>query len=243
MNSTATNGEAKTAFPPFGDNYIRIDSAQTLSVSLIQAVTGLCDQAEDAPGEAVLVLHVVGRERADNDGAWPGEVGIQLVSKWERALRRFERADVATIAIAEGPCRGPALNVLLAADYRIGTSSLRLSLTSGGDVVWPGMAVHRLANQIGVARAKQLVLFGMEVDAERAREIGLVDEITADPAASVAAVAELAAGLTGAELAIRRRLLLDAATTGFDESLGAHLAACDRTLRRVHARGDAGRLP
>ena len=36
---------------------------------------------------------------------------------------------------------------------------------------------------------------------------------------------------TGRELAIRRRLLLDATTTSYEDALGAHLAACDRAVR------------
>jgi len=37
----------------------------------------------------------------------------------------------------------------------------------------------------------------------------------------------------GRELSIRRRLLLEAASTSFEDALGAHLAACDRALRRA----------
>jgi|SRR5882757_1224407 len=43
-----------------------------------------------------------------------------------------------------------------------------------------------------------------------------------------------AAGLrSGREPAIRRQLMYDAATTSFEEALGAHLAACDRMLRQA----------
>jgi isomerase DpgB len=46
---------------------------------------------------------------------------------------------------------------------------------------------------------------------------------------------ELAAAAGGAELAIRRQLVLEAATTTFEDALGMHLAACDRALRRAAA--------
>ncbi|QUQ65304.1 enoyl-CoA-hydratase DpgB [Kutzneria sp. CA-103260] len=213
------------------DGYLRIDSAQPLSGSLVRAVNDLCDRAEDADRDLVLVLHVIGRHAITSDRSWPGEVGIDLVSKWERALRRLERLNAVTIAVAERTCWGPTLNVLLAADYRIGAPDLRLSIAGGERELWPGMAVHRLANQIGVARSRQMVLFGVQVTAARAWEIGLLDDVTDDLAAAVSAAADLAGGLTGAELAIRRRLLLDAANSSFEDSLGAHLAACDRTLR------------
>jgi isomerase DpgB len=53
-----------------------------------------------------------------------------------------------------------------------------------------------------------------------------------EPGAAVAAIARQAAGITGTELAIRRQLFLDAGHTRFEDALGSHLAACDRTLRR-----------
>jgi isomerase DpgB len=34
-------------------------------------------------------------------------------------------------------------------------------------------------------------------------------------------------------MAIRRRLMLDAATAAFEDALGRHLAACDRALRQT----------
>ena len=44
---------------------------------------------------------------------------------------------------------------------------------------------------------------------------------------------EMAAAVEGAELAIRRQLMLEAPTATFEDALGVHLAACDRSLRRL----------
>jgi isomerase DpgB len=44
---------------------------------------------------------------------------------------------------------------------------------------------------------------------------------------------EVAAAAVGAELAIRRQLVLEAPATTFEDALGTHLAACDRALRRA----------
>jgi isomerase DpgB len=43
----------------------------------------------------------------------------------------------------------------------------------------------------------------------------------------------VASAAPGAELAIRRQLMLEAMTTTFEDALGTHLAACDRALRSV----------
>ena len=100
---------------------------------------------------------------------------------------------------------------------------------------WPGMALHRLAQQTaGTAAIRRAVLFGTPLDAAQALALHLVDEVTDDAASSVAA--ELTAVFAGSELAIRRQLLLDGRTAPFEEALGAHLAACDRALRRTTAK-------
>jgi isomerase DpgB len=39
-------------------------------------------------------------------------------------------------------------------------------------------------------------------------------------------------GSAMSELAVRRRLLLEAPSATFEDALGAHLAACDRLMRR-----------
>ncbi|MFI2612169.1 enoyl-CoA-hydratase DpgB [Kitasatospora sp. NPDC018619] len=213
--------------------HVLVDCSQPLTEQLIGQVVEVCDELEDADRATFAVLHVEGAPGV-REQAWPGEVGIHLVNKWERALRRLERAPAAVVAVVAGECAGPALDLLLAADHRIATADTRLSPAVTDGRLWPGMAVHRLVQQLGVARARRLVLFGAEVGAAEGAELGLFDRVVEDRAAVGAVVEDVAArlgGLVGGELAIRRRLLLDATTTSFEESLGAHLAACDRTLR------------
>jgi isomerase DpgB len=211
---------------------LTIDSSAELSASLVQSVADTCARVEEADGKTVVVLRTTGA----GEGAWPGAVGIHLVSKWEQALRRLERAPAAIIAVAEHRLTGPALEASLIADYRIGTADLAVGMPARDGSLWPGMALHRLAQQLGVARTRQLALLGVTVSAEDALRIGLIDEIAADGtdlAETVARTLKLVSGLAGSELAMRRRLLLDAVTTSFEESLGAHLSACDRTLGRA----------
>ncbi|MFB7124359.1 enoyl-CoA hydratase/isomerase family protein [Kitasatospora xanthocidica] len=217
--------------------HVLIDCSAPLTEQLIGQVVEVCDELEDADRATFAVLHVEGTAGV-REQAWPGEVGIHLVNKWERALRRLERVPAGVLAVAAGECAGPALDLLLAADHRIATADTRLSPAVTAGRLWPGMAVHRLVQQLGVARARRLVLFGTEVTAAEGAELGLFDRVVEDRAGVAAAVESAGAllgGLVGGELAIRRRLLLDATTTSFEESLGAHLAACDRTLRNQSA--------
>jgi isomerase DpgB len=62
----------------------------------------------------------------------------------------------------------------------------------------------------------------------------LIDELTIDTPGALAAAEDLARAVPGVELAIRRQLMQDAPAVSFEDALGAHLAACDRALRRSH---------
>lgn len=210
------------------DLVMRIDGRQPLSAGSVAALSAFCDRVEDQPAGAA-VIHVTGAPEAD----WTDGLGVQLVNKWERTLRRLERLGTATVAVADGDCGGAALEALLATDYRIATGTLRLVVPAESGAAWPGMALYRLANQAGVARTRRTVLFGTPVPAAEALELHLVDEIVADRAAGLVRAAEIARRYAGPELAIRRQLMLDATTISFEEALGSHLAACDRVLRRT----------
>src|SRR5256885_10414311 len=96
------------AVPRLGDNtggYLRIDTAQELSTSMVDSLNGLCDRVEDGSGDSVVVLYL--HDATDNlDRAWPGKVGIHTVNRWERALRRVRPLDAGAIAGARGGCCG-----------------------------------------------------------------------------------------------------------------------------------------
>ncbi|MFF3641294.1 enoyl-CoA-hydratase DpgB [Streptomyces sp. NPDC002564] len=219
---------------------LELDGTEPLSATAVKAVGGLCDRAEDRAGtrteggppgpagRSAVAFRVSG---APADG-WSTGLDVMLVTKWERALRRLERLPLVTVAVARGDCGGTALETFLAADVRVAAPGTRLLLPRGATAPWPGMAAYRLVRLAGTARIRRAVLFGHPIEAAEALAFGVVDELTDDPAAVVAATAGLAGTVPGKEVAIRRQLMFDAATTGFEDALGAHLAACDRALRQ-----------
>ncbi|TXS41868.1 enoyl-CoA-hydratase DpgB [Streptomyces sp. OR43] len=218
-----------------GDHVLlRVDGRQTISAEIVAAVAAACDQAEDQDGRATVVVQVSGSP----EGPRARDLTVSLVNKWEQVLRRLERLPAATIAVATGDCGGLALDAFLAADYRIATRSARLTVPVEDGVTWPGMALFRLAKHgSNAAVIRRAVLFGTPVEAADGLALNLVDEVVDDPAKAVAVAVERSGAVAGTELAIRRQLLLDAPTTSFEEALGVHLAACDRTLRRAAAAG------
>ncbi|MFD6451164.1 MULTISPECIES: enoyl-CoA-hydratase DpgB [unclassified Nocardia] len=210
-----------------------------LAPELTASVLAAAVRAEDASaagGECAVVLRIGGAAPGARF-AWPGPVSVGDVNKWEGALRRLEQVPAPVIALVDGDAYGPAAELLLVADYRIMAAGTVFELAASDGGVWPAMAVYRLAGQAGGGPARELAVLGRALSAERARDCGLVDAVI-EPGAdadSIAAGAALFGAVSGIEIAIRRRLLLDAPSTRFEDALGAHLAASDRALRRERA--------
>jgi isomerase DpgB len=210
------------------DLVLRVDGSRPASPADVEAVLTLCDRVEDGYGAGVLIAYVSGTPLP----GWTKGFSAGLLTKWERAVRRLERSALVTVAVAAGDCGGTALDVLLATDVRIAVAGARLIVPVDGEATWPGMALYRLARQGATARVRRAALLGTPIDAVQAVAGGLVDVVVDDPEDAVAEIAAVAATITGKELAIRRQLMFDAAECSFEEALGAHLAACDRALRR-----------
>lgn len=224
------------------DLHLRLGAPHWSSEDVVLILTEFCDRAEDSTIPRPFVLELDGPEPgAEAVASWTEAANVTLVNKWERAVRRLEQLAVPTITLASGECSGQSLDLLLATDYRIGTPEVRLGLAHFGGMLWPGMALHRLAQQVGMAAARRMALFGRTLNAEEALELGLLDEVTEDPDAAIGAVVRQVGELAGKELAVRRRLLLEAAIHSHEQAIGVHLSAVDRTLRR--GRGYEGEDP
>ncbi|MGW5707215.1 MULTISPECIES: enoyl-CoA-hydratase DpgB [Amycolatopsis] len=208
-----------------GELVLRFDGSRPLSAAVVEEIGAFCDRAEDQREPGPVTIHVTGAPPAD----WAKGLAVGLVSKWERVVRRFERLGRLTAAVASGECAGTALDLLLAADIRIAEPGTTLRLASAGGGTWPGMTVYRLTKQAGAAGIRRAVLLGTPLDTERALALDLIDEVSDDPAKTLA---ELDVVVDGAETAIRRQLIFEAGSTTFEEALGSHLAAADRALRR-----------
>ncbi|GLL03744.1 enoyl-CoA-hydratase DpgB [Dactylosporangium matsuzakiense] len=200
--------------------------------ALTAAVNDLCARAEDRRTPTAVVVRFGSVEPTTS---WPGRIGIRDVTRWERATRRLERLHAATIAVAGPSCGGPALDLLLATDYRIAAADSTLILPVVDGHFWPGMVTHRLVRQVGLAQARRLVLWGNTVTADQASALGLVDEVAADLDAAAHAAVVMLGRIAGPELSVRRQLLNEATSSVYDDAIGAHLAACDRELRRIGA--------
>ncbi len=98
-----------------------------------------------------------------------------------RALAVFDGIAAApkpTLAAIDGPAIGGGLELALACDLRIATSRARFALPETGFGVIPAAgATFRLPALVGPGLARELILFGKELDGARAAQCGLVNEL------------------------------------------------------------------
>lgn len=211
------------------DLVLHVDGSRPPAADSVTKLEAVCDAAEDSEAHAFVIVKVAG---VPGPG-WADDLSVARVSKWERGLRRLERVPAITIAVAEEDCGGPALDALLVTDYRIMSARAKLIVPVVAAATWPGMALYRLARQAaGTAPARRAVLFGTPIEAGVAQAIGVIDEVTDNATTAIEKAMEVAAVAQAAELAIRRQLMQEALTTSYEDALGVHLAACDRSLRR-----------
>jgi enoyl-CoA hydratase/carnithine racemase len=87
-----------------------------------------------------------------------------------------------TIAVLNGVAYGGGLELALACDLRIASSSAKLGLTETSLAIIPGAGgTQRLPRLVGVAKAKELIFTAARVDAHEALAIGLLNAV-AEPA-------------------------------------------------------------
>jgi len=111
------------------------------------------------------------------------------------AIADFPRPVIAAIS---GAALGGGLEIALACDFRLADTSARLGLSEVRLGIIPGAGgTQRLSRLCGVAVAKQLVLTGQRINAERALTLGLVSTVVpvGELRSAVSALAtELSAG-------------------------------------------------
>jgi isomerase DpgB len=211
---------------------IEIHGAEPLFNTLTTQLGITLDQADDLGPTTVMLVHVVGDMNPAAVHNWPGCIDIRSVSKWERILRRIERTALTTIVLVEHACSALALELLLIADRRLASNDFLVPHAISSENIWPGMALYRLSRQIGDARARKLFLDGTDITTTLALELSIIDETVDDLVSWSDRIAHLLTQAPLDDFAIRRRLMQDSLSTSFDDALGVHLAACDRSLRR-----------
>ena len=221
---------------------MRLDNPKVNALSsevltqLEAAARGLID---DPPGAVV----VTGGDRVFAAGADISEFGgpaeaERIGGLFLSSLRAVAAIPRATIAAVSGYALGGGCELALACDFRIASTRARFGqpeILLG--IIPGGGGTQRLPRLVGVARAKDIILTGRQVDADEALRIGLVDEVVEPDALfdrAVARAAEFAAGAVVAQGLAKRAI-----DVGLDGALATGLDLEQRLFAEVFSTDDA----
>ena len=216
----------------------RPDRLNALTYAMFTHLPKLLAEAAAIDGVRVLVLRGAGR-RSFSAGADISEFETtrstpEQAAAYDEAVLRAEEAlatfPAPTIAAVHGHCYGGGCALAVACDLRLADSGARFAITPAKlGIVYPLRATKRLVDLVGPSRAKFILMSGIDIDAVRAAEIGLVDEVHDDVDG---AVAELAATLAARSGVTQRavKLTVDRILDGVSTDDETHAALREAAL-------------
>jgi enoyl-CoA hydratase/carnithine racemase len=162
----------------------RPDKYNALSDDLLQAIG---DKVRELDGDmAIRGIVLTGTDKYFSTGADLGSAlkaqdlpsTHAMLSHFEHCNRAIERSRKPVIAAINGFCLTGGLEVALACDIRIAGSGSKFGVTSSkiGSVAGAG-GTQRLPRAVGKEWAKDLLFSADFIDAETARDIGLISRI------------------------------------------------------------------
>jgi enoyl-CoA hydratase len=164
-----------------GFGFITLNRPQhgnAINEQLIKDMNGALNEAEKDPEVRVIVI--TGGEKLFCAGADLKEPRLPGRSQRSNSLfSRIERFEKPTIAAINGYALGGGLEISLCCDFRVAAEDARLGTPEVKVGIIPsGGATLRLPRLIGIARAKELLLFGESITASQALDLGLVNRVS-----------------------------------------------------------------
>lgn len=173
-----------------------------------------------------------GADLKERKGVGAAETG-PYVDAISGAINAWAQLPQPTIAVVNGYAFGGGMEIAIACDIRIASDNALFGLTEVRLGIMPGAGgTQRLPRLIGVAAAKELILLGKRIDANKALAIGLVSKVV--PNAELdAAEAELLTDLEAcAPLSLRmaKEAIDRGVEVGIEEGLRIERSCYNQTL-------------
>lgn len=194
------SGVSLTAEGPVATLVLDNPPLNVLSIALREALYAQIAALHARPDLRVLIVRTEG-ERAFSVGSdireFPADAvgGVAKIRFEQHLLDSLAALPQVTVARLQGMALGGGAELMLACDLRIAAAGIAIGFPEIRLGALPAAGgMKRLVQELGPAQARQLVLLGRPIPAERALALGLVSEVVAADALD-ARIAELAAEL------------------------------------------------
>ena len=162
----------------------RPDKLNTFNADLVNGIEESILELEEDKSTHVVIITGAG-EKAFSAGADISEFtgvtpvrGQYLAAKGHELFGRIENLPQPVIAAINGYAFGGGLELALACDFRLAAESAKIGLTEVNLSLIPGWGgTQRLPKIIGLAKAREAIMFAKRYTAQEAFKIGLVNEV------------------------------------------------------------------
>lgn len=217
----------------------RPDKLNALTPAMLRQLEAIADELDTLTEYRAVVLTGAGNKAfcvGADINEWSALAALDMWRAWvprgHRVFARWATLRLPVIAALNGHAFGGGLELAAAADLRVADPAATFALPEAGIATCPGWSgTQRLVSIVGASKTKLLALTGARIDARRASEIGLVDEISA-PGGALAAALELAqrcARLAPVSVQLTKQLINAAAGEGAAVTLEAMAGALAAT--------------
>jgi methylglutaconyl-CoA hydratase len=219
----------------------RPERRNSLTIELLNELVASIKVASDQADERVLILRGAGaafctgldlKEAADRKKA---HMTAELVAK---ALTTLAETRLVTIAAVHGAAVAGGAGIMSACDFVVAAEKTKIGYPEVRRGLVAGLVMTFLRRQAGERNMRELLLGGELIDAERAREIGLVNRVVAPDQLMIEAQKFADSVLQGAPNAIvqTKRLIEELWSTSVKEDVDLALKHHMRARESAEAR-------
>jgi len=178
------SGQLLTDTPAEGVLRLTISNPDKRNALDHEILDGIAHGVREADARCIVLTGEHGMFSSGYDiGDIPDDVFAEQAEKlvahpFTSAIEALDATDLPTIAALPGHTIGGGLELALACDLRIAADGIKLGMPPAKlGLVYSHTGLRRFIDIIGVARTRQLFLLGRNIEARRALEWGLVNEV------------------------------------------------------------------
>jgi enoyl-CoA hydratase/carnithine racemase len=216
--------------------------ANAISEQLVKDVNAALSEVEKDPAVLSVIITGAGDRifcaGADLGSAFSGGSVEEFIKLGNGVLRRIERFPKPVIAAINGHALGGGCEIAMACHLRVMKETARIGQTESNLGIIPGYGgTQRLPRLIGRTKAMEFLIFGTQIPASEALQLGLVNKLSKE--GETLADAKALARQIAKRAPVATRLIIQAVDDGLNTDIDGGLQAETRAFLEVLKTEDA----